>query len=42
MICPEQLETRFGGKAEDRKEGGYWPPRCNSDVFGQDTAVAMT
>ena len=42
MITEEQLEEQFGGKAPNRKEGEYWPPRMNSDYFGNDTAVAMT
>ena len=29
MVHPSQLEKRFGGIAQDRSEGDYWPPRLN-------------
>lgn len=34
MVHPSQLEEKFGGTAPNRKQGEYWPPRCNSDEFG--------
>ena len=32
MVAPEQLETRYGGKAPDRTSG-YWPPSYSSPEF---------
>lgn len=34
LIAPEQLEIQFGGKAPNRKDGEYWPPRIPADTFG--------
>lgn len=34
LVHPEQLESKFGGKAKDRVEGEYWPPRLPSTEFG--------
>ena len=41
MICPEQLEQKFGGSAPDRDEGQFWPPNLLSDKFGNEEAVVM-
>ena len=42
LIAPEQLEERFGGKAPDRKDGEYWPPRIPADTFGIEGRQVVT
>ena len=41
IAIPEQIEEQYGGKAPNRKEGEYWPPRLPSTYFGQDKAIGM-
>lgn len=41
LIAPEQLEKRYGGKAPDRKDGEYWPPRLPADTFGIEGRVVV-
>ena len=34
MVAPNQLEQQYGGTANDRQEGEYWPPRLPDNNFG--------
>ena len=36
LIAPEQLEEVYGGSAKNREYGDFWPPKLNSDSFGEN------